>query len=200
MTFCPGRSPSGVKLLNLDTDDKVAIATVIPRRPQSKRPVGTLLQYPPLLFGPHMYMSPQRRREEDRPCLICGRNAGWNEDPRISAAMITCDLCGRFRFNSITELYLGGPAFQEDLRRYKVSYVQPVGVVVSTPALLEAGAAINRNFVPLHKEFLAVLPQESDGTTIPKLTDFPAFATDVLGWRPQDLEGPDESLTIAVPG
>ncbi len=117
-----GRSTSNVRLLNLDTDDKVAIATVIPRRPQSKRPVGTLLQYPPLLFGPHMYMSPQRRREEDRPCLICGRNAGWNEDPRISAAMITCDLCGRFRFNSITELYLGGPAFQEDLRRYKVSY------------------------------------------------------------------------------
>jgi hypothetical protein len=81
-----------------------------------------------------------------------------------------------------------------------LGYVQPVGVVVSTPALLEAGAAINRNFVPLHKEFLAVLPQESDGTTIPKLTDFPKFATDVLGWRPQDLEGPDESLTIAVPG
>ena len=81
-----------------------------------------------------------------------------------------------------------------------LGYVQPVGVVVSTPALLEAGAAINRNFVPLHKEFLAVLPQESDGTPIPKLTDFPKFATDVLGWRPQDLEGPDESLTIAVPG
>ena len=81
-----------------------------------------------------------------------------------------------------------------------LGYVQPVGVVVSTPALLEAGAAINRNFVPLHKEFLAVLPQESDGTTIPKLTDFPKFATDVLGWRARDLEGPDESLTIAVPG
>lgn len=81
-----------------------------------------------------------------------------------------------------------------------LGYVQPVGVVVSTPALLDAGAAINRNFVPLHKEFLAVLPQESDGTPIPKLTDFPKFATDVLGWRPQDLEGPDESLTIAVPG
>jgi N-6 DNA Methylase len=81
-----------------------------------------------------------------------------------------------------------------------LGYVQPVGVVVSTPALLEVGAAINRNFVPLHKEFLAVLPQESDGTPNPKLTDFPKFATDVLGWRPQDLEGPDESLTIAVPG
>jgi hypothetical protein len=81
-----------------------------------------------------------------------------------------------------------------------IGYVQPVGVVVSTPALLEAGAAINRNFVPLHKEFLAVLPQDADGTPIPKLTDFTKFATDVLKWRPEDLEGPDESLTIAVPG
>ena len=61
-----------------------------------------------------------------------------------------------------------------------LGYVQPVGVVVSTPALLEAGAAINRNFVPLHKEFLTVLPQDSDGNSIPKLTDFPRFATDVL--------------------
>jgi hypothetical protein len=81
-----------------------------------------------------------------------------------------------------------------------LGYVQPVGVVVSTPALLEAGAAINRNFVPLHREFLGVLAQDSDGNAIPKLTDFQRFATDVLKWRPQDLEGPDESLTISVPG
>jgi len=81
-----------------------------------------------------------------------------------------------------------------------LGYVQPVGVVVSTPALLEAGAAINRNFVPLHREFLGVLAHDSDGNAIPKLTDFQRFATDVLKWRPQDLEGPDESLTISVPG
>jgi hypothetical protein len=81
-----------------------------------------------------------------------------------------------------------------------LGYVQPVGVVVSTPALLEAGAAINRNFVPLHREFLSMLAEDSDGNAIPKLTDFQRFATDVLKWRPQDLEGPDESLTISVPG
>ena len=32
------RSTSGVRLLNLDTDDKVASATVIPRRPQGQWP------------------------------------------------------------------------------------------------------------------------------------------------------------------
>ncbi len=60
-----------------------------------------------------------------------------------------------------------------------IGYVQPVGVVVSTPALLEAGAAINRNFVPLHRAFLSVLPQDRDGNPIPELTSFSAFAKDV---------------------
>lgn len=68
-----------------------------------------------------------------------------------------------------------------------LGYVQPIGVVVSTPALLEAGAAINRNFVPLHREFLAVLAEDSDGNAIPKLTDFQRLATDVLNWRPLRL-------------
>lgn len=81
-----------------------------------------------------------------------------------------------------------------------IGYVQPVGVVVSTPALLEAGAAINRNSVPLHREFLAVLPQDGEGNAVPKLTDFPRFATEVLKWRPDDLAVPDEALTISVPG
>ncbi len=81
-----------------------------------------------------------------------------------------------------------------------IGYVQPVGVVVSTPALLEAGAAINRNSVPLHREFLAVLPQDGEGNAVPKLTDFPRFAIEVLKWRPDDLSEPNESLTISVPG
>ena len=39
-----GRSTSGVRLLNLDTHDKVASATVIPRRPRINGGDGTLLQ------------------------------------------------------------------------------------------------------------------------------------------------------------
>ena len=81
-----------------------------------------------------------------------------------------------------------------------IGYVQPVGVVVSTPALLEAGAAINRSSVPLQREFLNVLSQDGDGNTVPQLTDFPRFATEVLKWRPDDLAEPDESLTTTVPG
>jgi DNA gyrase subunit A len=41
----PVRSTSGVKLLNLDTDDKVAAAVVIPPEdPKSQPENGTLLQ------------------------------------------------------------------------------------------------------------------------------------------------------------
>jgi hypothetical protein len=81
-----------------------------------------------------------------------------------------------------------------------IGYVQPVGVVVSTPALLEAGVAINRNFVPLHRTFLAVMPQDRDGNSIPELTSLSAFATDVLGWQPGDLAAPPDRFTIPLPG
>jgi len=81
-----------------------------------------------------------------------------------------------------------------------IGYVQPVGVVVSTPALLEAGAAINRNFVPLHRAFLAVLPPDREGNPIPELTSFAAFATNVLGWQPGDLAAPPDRFTIPLPG
>src|SRR5450756_1471732 len=81
-----------------------------------------------------------------------------------------------------------------------IGYVQPVGVVVSTPALLEAGAAINRNFVPLHNEFLSVLPHGREGNPIAELRDFPAFATKVLGWRAADLAAPPDGFLIPVSG
>src|ERR1017187_390555 len=81
-----------------------------------------------------------------------------------------------------------------------IGYVQPVGVVVSTPALLEAGAAINRNFVPLHRAFLAVLPQDREGNPIPELTNFAAFATDVLGWQVGDLTAPSDRFSVPLPG
>ena len=35
-----------------------------------------------------------------------------------------------------------------------LGYVQPVGLVVSIPAMLEARAVINRNFAPDHARFL----------------------------------------------
>ncbi len=72
-----------------------------------------------------------------------------------------------------------------------LGYVQPVGVVVSSAALLEAGVLLNRDCVPLHRRFLAAREVDADPL---------ALFTDVLGWRREDLAAPEPSLTIPVPG
>ncbi len=42
-----------------------------------------------------------------------------------------------------------------------LGYVQPVGLVVSIPALLAAQAHINRNITPDHQRFLDCLPRDA---------------------------------------
>src|SRR6266566_9240718 len=70
-----------------------------------------------------------------------------------------------------------------------LGYVQPVGLVVSIPALLDANARINRNFGPDHQKFLGALPVNRDGESIPEIPDFVAFAQAVFEWRLEDLYG-----------
>ena len=43
-----------------------------------------------------------------------------------------------------------------------LGYIQPVGLVVSAPALLQAQAHINSNVIPQHQRFLACLPVDKD--------------------------------------
>lgn len=68
-----------------------------------------------------------------------------------------------------------------------LGYVQPVGLVVSIPALLAAQAHVNRNIIPDHQRFLACLPHDGD-KPVPVLEDFGQFTRSVLGWREADLE------------
>src|SRR5688500_15925574 len=70
-----------------------------------------------------------------------------------------------------------------------LGYVQPVGLVVSIPALLSALAHVNRNIAPEHGRFLGLLPQDKRGEQISQIADFPAFTQAVLGWEPGDLVG-----------
>jgi hypothetical protein len=70
-----------------------------------------------------------------------------------------------------------------------LGYVQPVGLVVSIPALLEANARINRNFGPDHQKFLSALPTDRDGEPVPEIPGFLEFAETVFGWSLQDLYG-----------
>ena len=70
-----------------------------------------------------------------------------------------------------------------------LGYVQPGGLVVSIPALLEAGAAPDRNVIPLHRTFLETLPTDRDGNPVPELRGFLEFAKTVLGWEEEDVAG-----------
>ena len=84
-----------------------------------------------------------------------------------------------------------------------LGYVQPVGLVVSIPALLDANARINRNFGPDHQKFLNSLPVNRDGEPIPEIPDFVVFAQAVFEWRLEDLYGapgaPVLSTSLEVP-
>jgi hypothetical protein len=68
-----------------------------------------------------------------------------------------------------------------------LGYVQPVGLVVSIPALLSNGAHVNRHILPTHQRFLTALPHDAQDNVIPEIRDFPAFAQTVLGWEAGDL-------------
>ena len=84
-----------------------------------------------------------------------------------------------------------------------IGYVQPVGLVVSIPALIQAQAYVNKNIAPDHQRFLACLPD--DYKCPPAISDFPRFTQDVLGWEPADLidfsrDGQDlQSLEVVLP-
>jgi len=79
-----------------------------------------------------------------------------------------------------------------------LGYVQPVGLVVSIPAMLEAQCYVNKNIMGEHARFLSCLPRDEntsptrkreESTLIPELRDLPEFTQKVLGWEAADLTG-----------
>jgi len=89
-----------------------------------------------------------------------------------------------------------------------LGYVQPVGLVVSVPALLEAQCYVNKNIGGEHARFLDCLPRDNKDEIVPEITDFAAFARQSLEWEPEDLKEipqrvplPDElsSLEVILP-
>ncbi len=85
--------------------------------------------------------------------------------------------------------------------------VQPVGLVVSPPALVKAQVVLDKNVIAAQQAFQSVVvrPASVHDDADPVLLDFPRFAAEVLGWSPADLAGapggpplPD-SLAVALP-
>ncbi|MBN4003312.1 DNA methyltransferase [Nostoc sp. LPT] len=92
-----------------------------------------------------------------------------------------------------------------EIRLHKewLGFLQPVGLVVSPPALSAAQAVVNRNVVELQQTLQEVARREPLSGDIDKETfgidDFPAFTINVLGWQPEDLVVSPEELAIALP-
>src|SRR5207302_6108862 len=71
-----------------------------------------------------------------------------------------------------------------------LGYLQPVGLVVSPPALLQAGAHVNANIAAEHQRFLDhVREVMTFGSKEPlaAVTDLRKLLTDVFGWQAGDL-------------
>jgi hypothetical protein len=79
-----------------------------------------------------------------------------------------------------------------------LGYIQPVGLVVSIPALLAAQAHVNRNIAPDHQRFLACLLSDKHDEIISEIPNFEAFAQHVLGWDPGDLMAIPQEGTLPV--
>ena len=85
-------------------------------------------------------------------------------------------------------------AYDPELIAHKqwIGFVQPVGLVVSPPALVAAQAFPAKNIIPDHTRFLEVVEQvtlDDESDPRPAVRDFPRFATHVLGWEPADILG-----------
>ncbi|MFY9647194.1 MAG: DNA methyltransferase [Terriglobales bacterium] len=77
-----------------------------------------------------------------------------------------------------------------------LGYVQPTGLVVSIPALVDASAFLNRNYGPDHQRFLAALPRDADHEVVPEIPDFVQFAKEVLNWDASLLNGSTDADPI----
>jgi hypothetical protein len=83
-------------------------------------------------------------------------------------------------------------AYDPDLKAHRdwLGYLQPVGVVVSPPALIAAQAILSRNVAPDQQRFLALVePIRVNGNTLAAVPDFPRFSREFLGWEDADLLG-----------
>lgn len=100
------------------------------------------------------------------------------------------------------------PKSPEELAHQEwLGYVQPVGLVVSTPAMLQAQCYVNKNIMAEHACLLSCLAREND-QPIPEIDDLAEFTQKVLDWEAADfVELSDqrcpvsvrEQLTIALP-
>ena len=100
--------------------------------------------------------------------------------------------------------------YDPELRAHKdwLGLLQPVGLVVSPPALVKAQAVPSQNVAELQQQLLSVVehpPGSESVTDEPALTNLPAFFQTVLGWSLDDVAGASggpplpEGLELVLP-
>ncbi|WAL62463.1 Eco57I restriction-modification methylase domain-containing protein [Thermocoleostomius sinensis] len=96
-------------------------------------------------------------------------------------------------------------ATDPELLRHKewLGFLQPVGLVVSPPALVKAQAIVNRNVVGLQQSLLSAISRDLQLVDDSRawIFDFQMFVVDVLGWESSDLISSDalRELEVALP-
>lgn len=78
-----------------------------------------------------------------------------------------------------------------------IGLLQPVGLVVSPPALVAAQAFPDKNIAKEQQALLALLADEKGEPKKP--VDFATLATTVLGWKANKLAMPPEELSLTLP-
>ena len=84
--------------------------------------------------------------------------------------------------------------YDPELRAHRdwLGLLQPVGLVVSPPAMVKAQAVPSQNVAELQQDLLSVVeraPGAASVTDEPALTNLPAFFQTVLGWSLDDIAG-----------
>ena len=94
------------------------------------------------------------------------------------------------------------PTKSPELRAHQewLGYLQPLGVVVTPPALLSAQAQVHTNIIPLHARFLEWVQEirlDEDSDPVQAVTDLPGLLSDVFDWRIEDLIGHKDASPLA---
>ena len=92
-------------------------------------------------------------------------------------------------------------AFDPDNEAHRewLGYVQPVGLVVSAPALLAAAATVNRNIASTHREFLEWVEEvrlSSAVEPVRVVRDLPGLLHSVFQWQRADFVGAEGATKL----
>jgi len=78
-----------------------------------------------------------------------------------------------------------------------IGLLQPVGLVVSPPALVQASAFPDKNIAKEQQALLALMAD--DKGELRKPVEFAAMATAVLGWKANKLPAPADDMSLTLP-